>query len=68
MVLVDSNFVSINDGCQERKSDGGVFKNCDLWEILVSGAGLPRDKAWKNFFPSHSLVLQKMPLPFSKIF
>ncbi|XP_060877917.1 putative nuclease HARBI1 [Metopolophium dirhodum] len=36
MALVDANysFIYINAGCQGRISDGGVFKNTDLWKRL----------------------------------
>lgn len=46
MALVDSNylFVYVNVECQGRISDGGVFKNCDLWKIVENGTGLPKDK------------------------
>lgn len=48
MALVDSNysFLYVNVGCQGRISDGGVFKNCDLWNTtLQSSDSLPADRA-----------------------
>lgn len=47
MALVDSNysFLYVNVGCQGRISDGGVFKNCDLWNTTLKTSGnLPADK------------------------
>jgi hypothetical protein len=38
--LVDANynFIYANVGCQGRISDGGVFKNCDLYKKMVNNS------------------------------
>ena len=37
--LVDANykFLYVNVGCQGRISDGGLFKNSELYHLLVNG-------------------------------
>ena len=39
LVLVDTNykFLYVNVGCQGRMSDGAVFKNSELYHLLVNG-------------------------------
>ena len=37
MVGIDSKFFYVNVGCQGRTSDGGVFKNPELYHLLVNG-------------------------------
>jgi hypothetical protein len=47
MALVDANcsFLYVDVGCQGKISDGGVFKNCELWKNIENKqSGLPREK------------------------
>ena len=37
LVDADNKFLYVNVGCQGRISDGGVFKNSELYHLLVNG-------------------------------
>ena len=37
LVDADYKFLYVNVKCQDRKSDGGVFKNSELYHLLVNG-------------------------------
>ena len=37
LVDADYKFLYVNVGCQGRISDGGVFKNSELYHLLVNG-------------------------------
>jgi len=50
MALVDADYslIYINAGCQGRISDGGVFKNTDLWKRLENKSlNLPKPICFK---------------------
>ena len=45
LVDVGYKFIYVDIGCQDSTSDGGVFKNCDLYKLIANGeAKFPKDR------------------------